>query len=89
MALTLKVPRTLERQLTETKWDVAEETLRRHPERSQETVLTTPTHVYSVERAPDGTLERTRTKSQEEPNVDLVASPRTGGVLSLLVGDPS
>ncbi len=89
MALTLKVPPRVERQLTEAKWDAAEETLRRHPARVQEIVLTTPTHVYTVERTAEGTLERTRTKSQEEPNVALDPSPRDRGVLALLVGDPA
>jgi hypothetical protein len=86
MALTLKTPPPAERQLTETKWDAAEQTLHDDPSRQSVDVLLTPRHIYTVVRASDGTLTRVRTKSQEETNVDLAASPGPGGVRPVLVG---
>jgi hypothetical protein len=85
MALTLKVPPPAERQLTETKWDAAEERLRVTPALQTSDALLTPQHVYRVVREPSGTFSRVRTKSQEETNVDLVASPRPGHLRHVLV----
>jgi len=84
MALTLKAPPPLERQLTEAKWDAAEASLRTNPDATQEDALLTPKHVYSVIRTPEGTFERVRTKSREDTNVDVAALARARGVHSLL-----
>lgn len=84
MALTLKAPPPLERQLTEAKWDAAEASLRTNPDATQEDALLTPKHVYSVVRTPEGTFERVRTKSREDTNVDVAALARARGVHSLL-----
>ena len=89
MALTLNTPLPLERQVTETKWDAAEGSLRASPSLETSTALLTATHVYAIVREPDGSLTRTRTKSREEPNVDLAPSPRVGGVPGVLVDDAS
>jgi hypothetical protein len=84
MALTLKVPPPLERQLTEAKWDAAEASLRTNPDATQEDALLTPKHAYSVVRTPEGTFERVRTKSREDTNVDVDALARARRVHSLL-----
>jgi hypothetical protein len=84
MALTLKAPPPIERQLTEAKWDAAEASLRTNPDATQEDALLTPKHVYSVVRTPEGTFERVRTKSREDTNVDVAALARARGVHSLL-----
>ena len=84
MALTLNVPPPLERQLTESKWDAAEASLRTNPDATQEDALLTPKHVYSVVRTPEGTFERVRTKSREDTNVDVDALARARRVHSLL-----
>ena len=89
MALTIKVPPPLERQVTETKWTVAEGSLRATPALETSTALLTPRHIYAVVRAPDGSLSRTRTKSHEEPNVDLAPSPRPCCVPGVLVDNAS
>jgi hypothetical protein len=89
MALRLKVPPPLERQVTETKWDAAAETLRVNPDQETSTACLTPTHTYTVVRDADGTLSRVRTKSQEDTNVDLAPSPRSGGSVPVVVGDAS
>ena len=89
LELTLKTPPPAERQLTETKWDAAEQSLRDDPSRQSSNALATPHHVYMVVRNPDGSLTRTRTKSHEETNVDLVASPCPGGRPDLLVRNPT
>lgn len=89
MALSIKVPPPLERQVTETKWIVAEGSLRATPSLETFAALLTPTHVYAVVREPDGSLSRTRTKSREEPNVDLDPSPRPCRVPGVLVDDAS
>ena len=86
MSLTLKVPPPADRQLTESKWEAAEEVLREDPERQSADALLTPKHVYSLRRTPDGSLTRTRTKSREEPNVDLDSPPCARCLLPLLVG---
>ena len=86
MSLTLKVPPPAVRQLTESKWEVAEESLREDPERQSADALLTPKHVYTLHRAPDGSLTRTRTKSREEPNVDLDSPPCARCLLPVLVG---
>jgi hypothetical protein len=88
MALTLTCPNRAERQVTESKWDAAEQLLLSHPDVTQTTALQTPTHVYAVVRTPEGAVTRIRTKSQEETNPDVgLASPvGTGRVLDLLVG---
>ena len=84
MALTLKAPPPIERQLTEAKWDAAEASLRTNPDATQEDALLTPKHAYSVVRTPEGTFERVRTKSREDTNVDVAALARARGVHSLL-----
>jgi hypothetical protein len=84
MALTLKAPPPLERQLTEAKWDAAEASLRTNPDATQEDALLTPKHVYSVIRTPEGTFERVRTKSREDTNVDVDALARPCGVHCVL-----
>jgi hypothetical protein len=88
MALTLNVPPPLERQLTESKWDAAEASLRTNPDATQEDALLTPKHVYSVVRTPEGTFERVRTKSREDTNVDVAALARSRGV-HLVLASPS
>jgi hypothetical protein len=88
MALTLKVPPPADRQLTESKWEVAEQSLRDDITSRACTILTTPDHVYTLIREPDGSLSRVRTKSQEEPNVDVAPSPCAGGGRDVLVGAP-
>ena len=87
MALTLKVPPPAERQLTESKWEAAEQSLRENPHQQSAEALLTPKHVYTLHRSPDGALTRTRTKSREEPNVDVASPLGAGGVHPLLVGD--
>lgn len=88
MALTLKVPPPAERQLTESKWDAAEQSLREDTSLEAYTILATPSHVYTVVRETDGSLSRVRTKSQEETNVDLAPSPCASGLRHLLAGAP-
>ena len=87
MALTLNVPPPAERQLTESKWEVAEQSLRENPHQQSAEALLTPKHVYILRRSPDGALTRTRTKSQEETNVDVASPLGAGGVRPLLVGN--
>lgn len=87
MALTLKVPPPAERQLTESKWEVAEQTLREDPHRQSADAFLTPNHIYTLHRTPDGALTRIRTKSQEETNVDVASPLSTGGVRPVLVGN--
>ena len=87
MALTLKVPPPADRQLTESKWEVAETTLRTNPAQQSAEALLTPRHRYTLHRASDGSLTRTRTKSQEETNVDLASPSRARGVHPVLVGN--
>ena len=89
MALTLTIPIPVERQLTESKWDAAEQLLQVHPEIQSSTVLQTPTHVYTVVRTDDGAVSRVRTKSQEETNVDLASPLGSRGLLPVLVGSSS
>jgi hypothetical protein len=84
MALTLKTPPPLERQLTEAKWDAAEASLLNHPEATEQEALMTPTHSYRVVRTPEGTFARVRTKSREDTNVDVDALARARRVHSLL-----
>ena len=86
-SLTLKLPHPLERQLTECKWDAAEQCLTANPETDIQTALLTPKHIYAVVRDPDGTFTRTRTKSREGINVALASSPCPGDRLSVHVGD--
>jgi hypothetical protein len=86
-SLTLKLPHPLERQLTECKWDAAEQCLTANPETDIQTALLTPKHIYAVVRDPDGTFTRTRTKSREGINVALASSPCARDLLSLPVGD--
>jgi hypothetical protein len=88
MALTLKAPPPADRQLTESKWEVAEQALRENASCHACTILTTPQHAYTLVREPDGSLTRHRTKSQEEPNVDVAPSPCAGGGRDVLVGAP-
>jgi hypothetical protein len=87
MCESLRVPIPLERQLTESKWDSAQKVLEQSPTKESESVLMTPTHVYSVHRESDGTFTRVRTKSHEGTNVDLASSPRSRDLLCLLVGN--
>lgn len=87
MSLTLKVPPPVDRQLTESKWEVAEETLRANPTQTSAEALLTPNHVYTLHRSPDGALTRARTKSREETNVDMASPPGARGVRPLLVGN--
>lgn len=76
MALTLKVPAPAERQLTESKWDAAEDFLRLQSSAPLCTILETPNHAYTVVRETDGSFSRVRTKSQEDTNLDVdLASP--------------
>lgn len=86
MALTLKVPPPADRQLTESKWEAAEDSLRGNASRQAYTILATPTNVYTVVREADGSLTRVRTKSCEEPNVDMAPSPCARGLWDLLAG---
>jgi len=86
-SLTLKVPPMLERQLTECKWDAAQQSLAANPKVDAQDALLTPRHVYTVVREPDGTFTRTRTKSREGINVGLASSPCAGDLHSLPVGD--
>ena len=86
-SLTLKLPLTLERQLTECKWEAAQQSLTANPEAETHDALLTPRHVYTVVREPDGTFTRTRTKSREGINVDLAPSPRARDLLPVPVGD--
>jgi len=85
-SLTLKLPRPLERQLTECKWDAAQQSLTANPEVDAQEALLTPRHVYTVVREPDGTFTRTRTKSREGINVGLASPPRAGDLHSVSVG---
>ena len=89
MALTLKVPAPAERQLTESKWDAAEDFLRTQTSLPMCTILETPNHVYTVVRETDGSFSRVRTKSQEEtnPDVDLASPVGTRRLLPVLVGN--
>ena len=84
MALTLNIPPPLERQLTESKWDAAEASLRTNPDATREDALLTPKHAYSVVRTPEGTFARVRIKSREDTNVDVVALARPRGVHCVL-----
>ena len=84
MALTLKAPPPVERQLTESKWDAAEASLRTNPEADEQEALLTPKHSYRVVRTPEGTFERVRTKSREDTNVDVDALARARRVHCLL-----
>ena len=86
-SLTLKIPRPVERQLTECKWEAAQQSLTANPDTDIQTALLTPKHVYAVVRDPDGTFTRTRTKSREGINVALASSPCPGDRLSVHVGD--
>jgi len=86
-SLRLKLPLPLERQVTECKWDAAQQCLTANPETDIQTALLTPKHIYAVVRDPDGTFTRTRTKSREGVNVDLASSPCPGDLLSVSVGD--
>jgi hypothetical protein len=86
-SLTLKLPPVIERQLTECKWDAAQQSLTANPEAETQDALLTPRHVYTVVREPDGTFTRTRTKSREGINVGLASPPCAGDLLSVPVGD--
>ena len=84
MALTLNIPPPLERQLTESKWDAAEASLRTNPDATREDALLTPKHAYRVVRTPEGTFARVRIKSREDTNVDVDALARPRGVHCVL-----
>ena len=85
-SLTLRIPLPVERQVTESKWDAAQQSLTANPAAETEDALMTPGHVYTVVREPDGTFTRTRTKSREGINVDLASSPRARDLLPVSVG---
>jgi hypothetical protein len=86
-SLTLKVPLPAERQVTESKWDAAQQCLAANPEVDAQDALLTPRHVYTVVREPDGTFTRTRTKSREGINVGLASSPCARDLHPVSVGD--